>query len=64
MRIIAVSQKVPINANTLKETILKIAASQRIFFFLNINQSHYFPNRVVLLPISYFQISIHDFQII
>lgn len=63
MGIIAASQKVPINANTLKETILKIAVSQRIFFF-NINQSHYFPNRVVLLPISYFQISINDFQII
>lgn len=45
MGIIAVSQKVPINANTLKETILEIAVSQRIFF-LNMNQSHYFPNRV------------------
>lgn len=63
MGIIAVSQKVPINANTLKKTILEIAANQRIFL-KNINQSHYFPNRVVLLPISYFQISINDFQII
>lgn len=63
MGIIAVSQKVPINANTLKETILEIAVSQRIFL-KNRNQSHYFPNRVVLLPISYFQISINDFQII